>query len=65
MACFFYKVYFIKWGRLCIVFVDGNKCIVSGGGKVKTLLICTCWVCFFVVCVLCNPGSGVVCSLYF
>ena len=32
---------------------------------VRMLLICACWVWFLVVCVLCNPGSGMVCSLYF
>ena len=56
-------MYFIKRGGLCIVFADGNKCIVSGGKDAFLYELVRCV--FFVVCVLCNPGSGMVCSLYF
>ena len=55
---------FIKQGGLCIVFLlMGTSVLFLGGVRMFSYMYLLGM--FFVVCVLCNPGSGMVCSLYF
>ena len=55
-------MYFIKRGGLCIVFVDRNKCIVSGRGKdVFLYVFIGCVFLLFVCCVILVVVWYVVC----